>query len=88
MAPNNLTDPSALVFTVSEVSTLLQISRAKIYMMIHEGILEGVKIGCDWRVKRSSLERVGGFAAGRREDKLTPTSHSLWAWRWPCQPTQ
>jgi excisionase family DNA binding protein len=65
MAPNTIPDSSILVFTVSEVSALLEISKAKIYMMIQEGILDGVKIGFDWRVKRASLERIGGIAVGK-----------------------
>jgi excisionase family DNA binding protein len=60
MAPNTIPDSSILVFTVSEVSALLQIPKAKIYMMIQEGILDGVKIGADWRVRRASLERICG----------------------------
>ena len=66
MALNTLFDSHLLVFTVSEVSILLGIPRAKIYMMIHEGILDGVKIGADWRVRRASLERIGGIEVPRR----------------------
>ena len=61
MVPNTLTDSSALVFTVSEVATILQLPRGKVYLLIQEGILDSVKIGFEWRVRRASLERIGGI---------------------------
>jgi excisionase family DNA binding protein len=66
MAPITLPHSSLLVFTVTEVSNLLQISRPKVYMLIQEGIVDGVKIGADWRVLRTSLERIGAFEAEAR----------------------
>jgi excisionase family DNA binding protein len=58
MARNKKGD--ALVLTVKEVSELLRIHRPKVYDLIKCGALEGIKIGSDWRVKRSSVEELIG----------------------------
>ena len=49
-----------VLLTVKEVSTLLRIHRPKVYDLIHEGVIEGFKIGSDWRVKRESVEKIVG----------------------------
>ncbi|RIL09283.1 MAG: hypothetical protein DCC75_06845 [Proteobacteria bacterium] len=49
-----------LILTVKEVSTLLRIHRPKVYDLIKEGIIEGFKLGSDWRVKRQSVEALIG----------------------------
>ena len=52
--------PHPVLLTVKEVSTLLRIHRPKVYDLIHEGIIEGFKIGSDWRVRRESVEKIVG----------------------------
>ena len=49
-----------LLLTVKEVSELLRIHRPKVYDLIHEGIIDGFKIGSDWRVKKDSIEKIVG----------------------------
>ena len=49
----------ALLFTVTETSQLLDLSRPKVYLLIQEKLLDAVKIGNDWRIRRSSLEKLG-----------------------------
>ena len=49
-----------LLLTVKEVSELLRIHRPKVYDLIHEGIIEGFKIGSDWRVRKESVEKIVG----------------------------
>ncbi len=64
--------PRPLLLTVREVSGLLRIHRPKVYDLIKSGVIEGFKLGADWRVRRESLERMIGpipdeFFAGKGE---------------------
>lgn len=49
-----------LILTVKEVTILLRIQRPKVYDLIHDGVLEGFKLGSDWRIKTSSVEKLIG----------------------------
>ena len=49
-----------LVFTVREVMQLLRLSRAKVYVLIEEGVIDGFKLGADWRVTKASVEKLIG----------------------------
>lgn len=49
-----------VLFTVKEVMQLLRLSRAKVYLLIEEGIVEGFKLGADWRITRRSVEKMIG----------------------------
>lgn len=49
-----------LLLTVKEVSELLRIHRPKVYVLLREGIVEGFKLGSDWRIKRESVEKMIG----------------------------
>ncbi len=49
-----------ILMTVKEVAELLRIQRAKVYLLIEMGSLEGFKVGADWRIKVSSLEKLIG----------------------------
>lgn len=51
---------ATFLLTVREVSELLRIQRSKVYDLINDGVLEGFKLGADWRIKRSSVERFVG----------------------------
>jgi len=52
--------PAAFLLTVRETSELLRIQRSKVYDLINDGVLEGFKLGADWRIKRASVERFVG----------------------------
>ena len=52
-------DPLILM-TVREVASILRIHRPKVYILIQEGIIDGFKLGSDWRVKRDSVEKLVG----------------------------
>ena len=47
-----------LLLTVTEVSVLLRLKRSKVYLLIELGILKGVRIGSDWRVRADSVHAV------------------------------
>jgi excisionase family DNA binding protein len=49
-----------LLLTVRETSQLLRIHRPKVYDLLHEGVIQGFKVGSDWRVKRDSVEKLVG----------------------------
>ena len=49
-----------VLLTVKEVSILLRIHRPKVYDLIKDGIIEGFKLGSDWRVKKDSVEKIVG----------------------------
>jgi excisionase family DNA binding protein len=55
---DNSTHP--VLLTVKEVSELLRIHRPKVYDLIRDGVVEGFKLGSDWRVKRESIEKLIG----------------------------
>ena len=80
MAKNKIT----FLLTVRETSELLRIQRSKVYDLINDGVLEGFKLGADWRIKRSSVERLVGpipdsffvpSPTGRTPKGSRPTSH-------------
>ena len=54
------TSQQPLLLTVKEVSRLLRIHRPKVYDLIKDGTVEGFKLGSDWRVRRSSIEKLIG----------------------------
>ena len=49
-----------MLLTVVEVCEILRIKRAKVYVLIEARVLEGVKIGADWRVRLESVEKLVG----------------------------
>ncbi|NBW41286.1 DNA-binding protein [bacterium] len=49
-----------VLLTVSEVSRLLRIQRAKVYLLIETGALDGTKVGGDWRIRTDSIEKLIG----------------------------
>lgn len=48
------------VLKVSEVSKILRIQRAKVYILIETGALTGCKVGKDWRITTESVENLIG----------------------------
>ncbi|RME57342.1 MAG: DNA-binding protein [Candidatus Dadabacteria bacterium] len=48
------------LLTTKEVSELLRIQRAKVYDLVKQGVLDGFKIGADWRIKSDSVEKLIG----------------------------
>jgi excisionase family DNA binding protein len=53
-------NPQPLLLNVNEVARLLRIHRPKVYDLIRDGTIEGFKVGSDWRIKRSSVEKLVG----------------------------
>lgn len=49
-----------ILLTVKEVTTLLRVQRPKIYDLIKDGVLDGFKVGADWRIRTDSLEQLIG----------------------------
>lgn len=49
-----------ILLTVREVSQLLRIRRAKVYILIDTGCLRASKIGGDWRIRTESVEELIG----------------------------
>lgn len=50
-----------LLLTTKEASSILRINRAKLYALIKGDVIEGVRVGADWRVKTASIERLCGL---------------------------
>ena len=46
-----------ILMTVKEVSRGLDLPVFKVYLMIREGLLDGIKIGSDWRIRTDSVMR-------------------------------
>ena len=49
-----------ILLTVREVSLVLRVQRPKIYELIKDGVIDGFKVGADWRIRRDSVERLIG----------------------------
>lgn len=49
-----------VLLTVLEVSKILRIHRAKVYILIETGALKGTKVGGDWRIRTDSVENLVG----------------------------
>ena len=49
-----------ILLTVSEVSTILRIQRAKVYLLLESETLKGAKIGSTWRIRTDSVEQLVG----------------------------
>lgn len=49
-----------LLLTVAETAQLLRIQRCKVYILIADRTLDATKIGCTWRIRTSSVERLIG----------------------------
>ena len=45
------------VYTLTEVTELLQVTRRSLYNWIKDGKLEAIKVGREWRVTRQSLDK-------------------------------
>ena len=68
-------DTSPLILTVRETAELLRINRPKVYDLIREGVIEGFKLGADWRIRRDSVERLIGPIPGEFFSKTSkPTT--------------
>ena len=46
------------VLTVSEASSMLELSRSKVYLLISMKAVEAFKIGSNWRIRTSSVHRL------------------------------
>lgn len=51
---------SPMLLTVREVSALLRVQRPKVYELIKNNIIDGFKVGADWRIRRDSVEDLIG----------------------------
>ena len=49
-----------MLLKVNEVAEILRIQRAKVYLLLEEGSLEGNKIGNAWRIRTDSVEKMVG----------------------------
>ena len=55
MTRNNTKHP---VLTVSEAARALMLPRHKVYGLIEGGTLDAFRVGANWRIKRSSINRL------------------------------
>jgi len=54
-----------ILTTVSETARLLNVSRAKVFVMLQRGELESVKLGNMRRVRVASIKRLAETGTGR-----------------------
>jgi len=48
------------ILTVSEVADFLKVSRTTVWRWCNQGNLPAFKIGRNWRIRRSAVERIIG----------------------------
>jgi excisionase family DNA binding protein len=75
---------SPILLTVREVSLLLRVQRPKVYDLIKDGVVDGFKVGADWRVRRDSVEKLIGLIpeqffidAGMEEEDEKPMEREM-----------
>lgn len=49
-----------MLLTVREVTRLLRVQRPKVYELIKSQLIDGFKVGADWRIRRDSVEKLIG----------------------------
>lgn len=54
--PSNTNDISTL-FTVLELADYLGIGRNRAYELLHQGIINGFRIGSTWRVSKAAVDQ-------------------------------
>jgi excisionase family DNA binding protein len=52
------------VLTIAQAAEYLQFHREKVYRLVREGRLPAARIGKDWRIKRTDIERFLEEAKG------------------------
>ena len=52
------------IMTVREVASFLRVSRITVWRMCSTGELEAFRVGREWRVDRSQVEKLVGHATG------------------------
>ena len=65
MSGQDFGDP---LLTVSEVATLMRVSNMTVYRMIKSGQLGAIRVGKNYRIRRSDVERYLTDRAVRIED--------------------
>jgi len=65
MAGQDFGDP---LLTVGEVATLMRVSNMTVYRMIKSGQLGAIRVGKNYRIRRSDVERYLTDRAVRIED--------------------
>lgn len=59
-----------LVLTVSEAAGLLNVSRAKVYLLLEEKLLHAFKLGEHWRIRSDSLAAMLAPEKNREKQSL------------------
>jgi hypothetical protein len=72
--PNHL---PALRFEISEAALILRMSRAQVYIRIHEGVLKAQKDGARTYITRPELERYVESCSGSPEHHARPAPAKL-----------
>ena len=65
MSGQDFGDP---LLTVGEVATLMRVSNMTVYRMIKSGQLAAIRVGKNYRIRRSDVERYLSERAVRIED--------------------
>ena len=55
------------ILTVPEVAQYLRVSRTTVWRWCNEGKIPAFKVGRDWRIHRTELEKVVGYNLGGLE---------------------
>lgn len=68
------------ILTVEAAAELLSLSESAVYKLLQQGELPGAKIGGQWRVRRSDLERAFDLARARaRAQQRKKDASKIWA---------
>jgi excisionase family DNA binding protein len=55
---NREKDNKYALLKVSEVASILRIQRAKVYILIEDKTLHGIKVGNTWRISKQSVDKL------------------------------
>ena len=70
----NIAKLEEIVYTISEVATLLKVNRNFVYTLISNGYLRSIKLGCRKVTRKSLLEFLNKYDGIENFDEKTPAN--------------
>lgn len=70
----NFAKYNEVLYTISEVATLLKVNRNFVYKLINNGYLRSIQLGCRKVTKKSLLEFLDNYDGNTEFDENTPVN--------------
>lgn len=76
-AKENFAKYDEVLYTISEVATLLKVNKNFIYKLINNGYLRSIQLGCRKVTKKSLLEFLDNYDGNTEFDENTPVHSAI-----------